>query len=427
MQVNYNIEAITESTLIVGVDIAKKKHIARACNYRGSELGSKLQFENNINGFLKFRNWIDEIKLKNCKQQLIIGMEPTGHYWFNLYDYIEGNFTDAKAVLVETYVSKYTRKLYGNVKRKTDDIDAHAIAMSIKDGRFFKRLERDEIYLELNQLMRFEEKHVKLRNQAKNNIIRILDIYFPEYVEVFRDPTKKISMEILKNCQMPQDILRLTDDQIKKIAKSVSRNGISLIKVRELKEAAKKSIGRVKCTGAGAIELLTWLELLEQYEKNTERIMKRIEELIKTIKWADNLLKIKGIALKTVATIAAEAGDITKYKDGKQLVALSGLNLIESSSGTHEGETTISKRGNRRLRKVLYMAMLVIKSNQPEFKELHEYYITRKDNPLKKKQSVIALCCKLLRVIYGMAKNNCEYNPMEIFKSIKYRKCSNVA
>lgn len=419
MQINYNIRLISDSTLIVGVDIAKRKHVAKACDFRGLELGKKIEFRNDINGFNKLKRWVEELQISENKSHVIIGMEPTGHYWFNLYDYIEEYWGNSLAVLVETYVSKYTRKLYGNVSRKTDTIDAHAIALSVKDGRFFKRLDRDEIYSNLNQLMRLEEKQVKMRSRAKNNIIRILDIYFPEYGNVFKDPACKTSIAILKNFPMPNQIRNLSDDQILKALKPIIGSSIGIKKVKELKAAAELSIGRKKCTEAATLELQSWIELYEKYEDTTREIMLKVEELIKSIKWAKFLLRIKGMAIKSVATIAAEAGDISKYKCGKQLIAMCGLNLRENSSGDHEGETTITKRGNKRLRKILYMTVLPVMNNNPEFKQLHKYYTTRNENPLKKKQSIIALECKLLRIIHGIAITNTEYNPLEVIKSIK--------
>jgi transposase len=412
-------QLISNSTLIIGVDIAKRKHVARACDFRGIELGKKIDFKNDINGFNKLKRWVEELQKTENKYDVIIGMEPTGHYWFNLYDHIEEYWENSLAVLVETYVSKYTRKLYGNVSNKTDPIDARAISLSVKDGRFFKRLYRDEIYSDLNNLMRLEEKQVEMRSRAKNNIIRMLDIYFPEYSEVFKNPACKTSIAILKNFPMPNQIRSLSDEQILKTLKPMVGSSLGIKKIKVLKAAAELSIGRRKCTETAVFELLSWIELYEKYEDTTRAIMLKVEQLIKSIKWADHLLKIKGMALKSVATIAAEAGDISKYKCGKQLITMCGLNLRENSSGNHKGETTITKRGNKRLRKILYMTVLPVMNNNPEFKQLHEYYTTRNENPLKKKQSIIALECKLLRIIHGMAVNNTEYNPLEVFKSIK--------
>ncbi|MDQ0046457.1 hypothetical protein J2T18_000729 [Paenibacillus polymyxa] len=48
---NERINQITSSTLIIGVDIAKFKHVARAQDYRGVEFGKAITFENDREGF----------------------------------------------------------------------------------------------------------------------------------------------------------------------------------------------------------------------------------------------------------------------------------------------------------------------------------------------------------------------------------------
>ena len=81
---NYNqnrkIAQITPETLIIGVDIAKFKHVARAQDFRGIEFGSPCYFENTKEGFQYFLDWICQLKQKNEMHQVIVGMKSTGHY-----------------------------------------------------------------------------------------------------------------------------------------------------------------------------------------------------------------------------------------------------------------------------------------------------------------------------------------------------------
>jgi len=49
--INQRIERITTEHLVVGIDIAKEKHVARAVNYRGIERGKSLSFNNDHWGF----------------------------------------------------------------------------------------------------------------------------------------------------------------------------------------------------------------------------------------------------------------------------------------------------------------------------------------------------------------------------------------
>ena len=57
--------------------------------------------------------------------------------------------------------------------------------------------------------------------------------------------------------------------------------------------------------------------------------------------------------------------------------------------------------------------------NNPEFRKLHHYYTTREKNPLKKKQSLIAICCKLLRVFFVIATKGCAYDREKLLADIR--------
>jgi transposase len=85
--INQRVERITMDHLVVGVDIAKETHVARAVNFRGIEVGRSVAFSNNGAGFERFSNWISALQQKHKLGPVIVGMEATGHYWFNLADW----------------------------------------------------------------------------------------------------------------------------------------------------------------------------------------------------------------------------------------------------------------------------------------------------------------------------------------------------
>lgn len=115
----------------------------------------------------------------------------------------------------------------------------------------------------------------------------------------------------------------------------------------------------------------------------------------------------------------AEMGDISRFDDVKEIQKLSGLGLVASSSGKHKGETKISHRGRKRLGYWLFQAAKSAVVHAEEFKELHVYYTTREQNPLKKMQSLIAIACKLLRIIFTILKKGIKYDPQKMLKDIR--------
>ena len=81
---NARLEEITTRTLVVGVDIAKKVHWVRFVDYRGVEFGKAVSFQNDRLGFEKIVARIGEVCKQNRLGSVLIGMEPTGHYWKTL-------------------------------------------------------------------------------------------------------------------------------------------------------------------------------------------------------------------------------------------------------------------------------------------------------------------------------------------------------
>ena len=121
---------------------------------------------------------------------------------------------------------------------------------------------------------------------------------------------------------------------------------------------------------------------------------------------------------KTHDGILAEMGDISRFDDVKEIQKLSGLGLVACSSGKHKGETKISHRGRKRLRYWLFQAAKSAVAHSEEFKELHVYYTTRKQNPLKKMQSLIVIACKILRVIFTILTKGTAYDPKKLLGDI---------
>ena len=111
--------------------------------------------------------------------------------------------------------------------------------------------------------------------------------------------------------------------------------------------------------------------------------------------------------------------NLRKFNSHPHKEKLAGLALVENSSGKHKGKTTISRRGRKRLRYLLFEVAMSLVAKNPEFRELHNYYTTRRLNPLKKMQSLMAIAAKLIRVFYVMLTKGVNYDPKKMVNDIK--------
>jgi transposase len=77
---NQLIQRISDQHLVVGIDIAQQTHVARSVNFRGILLGNPISYGIHEEGFNQLIYRIKKLLEKHNLNQIIVGMEPTGHY-----------------------------------------------------------------------------------------------------------------------------------------------------------------------------------------------------------------------------------------------------------------------------------------------------------------------------------------------------------
>jgi len=412
------INQVDEETLVVGIDVSKERNVARAQDFRGIEHGKAIKFLNRTNGFERFKKWAFELMAKEDKEKIIIGLEPTGHYWLPFFKYLTAS--GFKTVTVNPHHVEKSKELDDNNPTKNDVKDARVIAQLVKDGRYSEPNLPEGKYADLRVAINHRERLNKDLTRIKNRIQRWIDMYFPEFNDVFKSFEGKAALSTLKNIPLPEEVrLREPEEIVALWRKDGIKRGVGIKKARRIK---KKSINSVGVETGLELARREIKQLLEQYnllEEQLEKLEKQIEELLEELPGAKEMLSIPGVGKITVAGFLAECGDLNNYDHPRQIIKLAGLNLKEHSSGKHKGETKITKRGRPKLRALLYRVSLPLVRCNEEFREIHEYYTKRNKNPLKKTQSLIAICCKLIRILYTLGTREIEYDGEKLRNDIK--------
>ncbi len=133
----------------------------------------------------------------------------------------------------------------------------------------------------------------------------------------------------------------------------------------------------------------------------------------------EKLLAIKGVGFGSIAGFIAEVGDIGRFTDPKQIQKLAGLEITKLSSGKRKGKLGISKRGRRKLRRVMYEAARSWMTWDETISGLFLYYRNRAVHPLGSMQAKIAVECKVIRIFYAILKHGCDYDPQRLQKDIR--------
>lgn len=414
---NEKLSFISDDMLILGCDVGSETHYARAIDTRGRELSkSAFPFSNTVEGYESLLEWATKLAAAHDKKQIVLGLEPTGHYWFCLTTWLITN--GISVVQVNPYAVKQTKEVEDNSQLKDDTKDPKLIANLVKDGNFGMPYLPEGIYADIRRLSMFRDQLNEDRIRNLNRLHREMKIYFPEYKDAFGKIDGVFSLEVLKVAPFPDELIALGIDGIKQIWHDAKLRGRGYVNAASILEYAKKSVG-MKDGADSSKQAVKWFvnRIIELDEQLTE-IENQLNQRCMEIPHAKNILAISGIGENILSGILAEMGDISRFDNVKEIQKLSGLGLVACSSGKHTGETKISHRGRKRLRYWLFQAAKSAVAHSGEFKELHVYYTTRKDNPLKKMQSLIVIACKILRVIFTILTKGTTYDPKKLLGDI---------
>ena len=405
---NDKLSFITDDMLIVGCDIGSDTHYIRAIDVRGRELSrGAFEFSNTSEGFENAKAWMLELAAKNDKKQIVLGLEPTGHYWFALAAWMISR--GISVVQVNPYAVKQSKEIEDNSQLKDDRKDPKLIANLVKDGNYGMPYLPENVYADMRRLSMFRDQLTEDRIRNINRLHRDLKIYFPEYMDALGKIDGAFTLEVLKVTAIPSEIKKLGVEGLKNIWHNAKLRGRGYSRAGEIVSYAEKSVGLMDGTDVGREAVRWYAEQILKLDGQLATVESILHRKCREIPYAENIL----------SGILAEMGDVSRFDDVREIQKLSGMGLVACSSGKHKGQTKISHRGRKRLRYWLFQAAKSAVSHADEFKQMHEYYTTRPNNPLKKMQSLIVIACKILRVIYTILKTGTTYDPKKLLKDIK--------
>ncbi|MCC5804677.1 IS110 family RNA-guided transposase [Rossellomorea vietnamensis] len=397
---NQRINQISETTLVVGIDIAKRNHYACAVDERGRELKKSFVIRQSLQGFEKFYATILKLMSTHNKKEVIVGFEPTGHYWMNLAAFLTDH--GIPYVLVNPLHVKQTKELDDNLQSKNDLKDARVIAKMMPQGYYSMPREMTQIDSELRRGTAYRVRLKEESASIQNRIRRWIDLYFPEFASVIKGLGKQ-AQAILKYAPLPEDLLIFSPEELIDFLQTKGVRYLSKKKVERLLQVAKHSIGLKDSPEMARMEIRMLLDQLFMYESQIQELTENLVTLARQLPDFDYLTSIPGISETTVLELLSETGSLKRYKDPRQLFKLAGLTLVTNSSGESKGRKRISKRGRRRLRALLYKAVFPLLHSNPAFRALYDYYSNDREKPVTKKEALVILCRKLLQICHGLS------------------------
>ena len=377
--------------LFVGIDVSKEKFDACGIGREGEKVFS-LTATMDRKGFEKLT-----FHLKRKRSSLLLGLESTACYHVALFSYLTAK--GYRVVIINPLLIANFAKLSLR-KTKTDKKAALTIAQFLmlrKEVLEHQRVSAD--LMELRDLARRRERLTDQVTRLKGNMKRILSVTFPELEHLTGVFAKSILQLLIR---FPSaDALRKTDiETVAALVVPRSWGRKSRAWVETLMTTAASSVG----VSSPAKELILkqdaalLLCVQEQIKETTKVLTSLCTDRMK--KDLEILTSIEGIGETTALNFLIEmGGDITPYKNDKKLIAASGLDPSTYQSGKYEGSSKISKRGNRHLRRVIWLMTRGVVFSNDLFRA---YFYKRKSEGLCYKMAMLATAHKLIRVMFAM-------------------------
>lgn len=146
----------------------------------------------------------------------------------------------------------------------------------------------------------------------------------------------------------------------------------------------------------------------KRIEKNLENMKKKVASDAVLAKKVENIMTIPSVGFLSAVTVIAETNGFALIQSRNQLTSYAGFDIKDNQSGTVEGKSRISKRGNTRIRAILYMPAVQCQRRSKHLKDAYERIVAK--HPDKKMIAVTAMQRRLLLLIYAIWKSNKAYS-----------------
>ena len=400
-------QRIKETTLVVGVDIGRQFNAVVFMNKEGKVLGKYPKVYNSRAGFDYFIKMVEEVKARYGLKDVLVGLEPTGHYWRALAYFAKHRGYAVQ--FIRTTALKHQRELDESSSAKNDMKDALTITNITREGKYIDTVIEDGICRQLRTLCKVRERIKRYNVSSKNTLTAALDDYFPELRKIFWSTHARGLWALLERCPFPEDVVKRKVSAIKEIiARSSRRKKTASEKAVNLHKAAKESIGLKKIGSADRYRVKMSLEEVKRTEGLLKEIEKEMKVLLKQIPYAQYLLSIPGIGPISAAVFLGELGNPVYFQNARQIVKYAGYDPQEKDSGQRVGRKRISKKGRWLLRKCLFFMGMRVVIKDGYFKEYYQRKLETKNRfgqLIKKKEGLCAVTIKLIKVIFALLRD----------------------
>lgn len=343
---------------------------------------------------------------------LYCGVESTGGYennWFTLLCGLAATYDKKKKTLRVTRVNPRPVKACGQagmLRTQTDQTSAFTIASYLigfpEKVRYSPHVSQSEdpVWLAARGQAGLIRMLIKQKTQLSSQLEKLLYTRLGETMIYCRNGLPGWLLRLVSRYPSREHLRRAGAGKVAKVKGIPLDKAQSLLGKLDGGQPATPAIAchTIKATARQILHLQTQIDtqqtfLINQFSGHPD---------------VELLESITGIGVASAVRLIVEIEDYSRFDSSKGLCAYFGVHPTWRESGDGHWKTGMSKQGRAQVRGILYMSSLSAIRWDPDMKSL--YHRFRKEKGMNHYQAMGVVMHKLLRLIYGVLKNQTPYD-----------------
>jgi transposase len=361
------------------------------------------QLDDNNKGHQELEKILSEFFKQNPSSIIYAGFESTGGYennWISLLNKLNVKGMKISTARVNPKGTNHNSQAELN-RIITDKVSAQNVAEYLINHKKKIIYDKTDIFFSIRKQWKFITMLVKQKTQLYNQLGELLYASNPELLVYYRYSHPQWVLKVLLKYPSAKQLGRAKRSVLESIPY------VSSSRADELINNARSSTASL--TDDNTAFLIK--NVVEQIIHLEKMVSLQVAEVRKNFPLLDEvkiLKTFKGIGDYSAMGLLMNIGSVANFASTKKIAAQFGLHPVWKKSGDGTWGMHMSKQGAAEVRHILYNVTTCAIVHNPLIKEIYEQYLKKGRN---KRLAIGACMHKVLRIVYGMLKNNEEFKP----------------
>ena len=389
------------TSFYLGIDVSKGYADFVILNQQKQPVMENFQLDDTFQGHSQLYEILERFLSNHQKATLYAAVESTGGFENNWRQALTGFQASLPIQTARLNPKGVMHNSKADLKRnKTDKISAQSVAEYLVSHPEKVRYQQEDSMDSLRKQWSFIQMLTKQCTQFLNQLHSLMYTANPELLSFCRDGMPAWIVNLLLQYPTAKQLAKARATTLAKIPY------VTLERANELIAAAKNSVASSVDDVSAQLIAATATQIL--HHKKTIAAQTSLMAAQCNIPEIRLLKTFIGIGDTLAIGLMIEIETIARFKTAKKLASFWGVHPVYKISGDGSGSFKMSKQGRVQPRRLLYLAALTAIQYNPVIKPLYEYYVQQG----RERMDAIGICMhKILRIIYGMLKNNKPFDP----------------